>query len=213
MLLPPSLPPSLPLEINPAEVESALDTVNAAAIHMGYQAGKEDVGEEEAEMQEVFPEAVAESITSVLQKLDDGYEGREGRREGGKKWGEVYSAVPMETDRPSFPPSLPPSSGVINEVTDFCLSVAALEPPLSRSYMPPAFFTDILHPSRPPSLPPSGDGDEEEEEGEEEGEGREDEEGQFRRCIQRMEQVKKCAKEEREDGAAFRKAVESVEKR
>ena len=96
-------------------------------------------------------------------------------------------------------------------MTDFCLNVAALEPPLSRSYMPPAFFTDILHPALPPSLPSSGD--DEEDEGEKGREGGEEEEGRFRRCIQRMEQVKKCAKEEREDGAAFRKAVQSVEKR
>jgi len=121
----------------------------------------------------------------------------------------------MEADRVSFfpalPPSLfptvPPSRGVINEVTDFCLNVAALEPPFSRNHMPPAFFMDILHPSRPPP------GDEDEEEGEDGGGEREDEEGRFRRCIQRMELVKKCAKEEREDGAAFRKAVESVERR
>jgi len=101
-------------------------------------------------------------------------------------------------------------------VTDFCLNVAALEPPLSRSYMPPAFFTDILHPSLPPSLPRAHVGENEgnEEGTEEEGrEGGEEEEGRFRRCIQRIEQVKKCAKEEREDGAAFRKAVQSVEKR
>jgi len=45
-----------------------LDTVNAAAAHMGYEGGREEGGEIEV----VFPVEVAESITSVLQKLDDG---------------------------------------------------------------------------------------------------------------------------------------------
>lgn len=142
-------------------------------------------------------------------------EEREERKQRGRRKKVIAPSAWKLTVSPSFLPSLPPSlfptvppsRGVINEVTDFCLNVAALEPPFSRNHMPPAFFMDILHPSRPPP------GDEDEEEGEDGGGEREDEEGRFRRCIQRMELVKKCAKEEREDGAAFRKAVESVERR
>ncbi|EWM25991.1 hypothetical protein Naga_100151g9 [Nannochloropsis gaditana] len=145
-------------EINPSEVESALDAVNVAAVYMGFQKGKEEGKEGRGEAGVVFPIEIAEGITSALQRLDDG--------------------------------------GVINEVTDFCLNVAALEPPRSRTYMPAAFFSDVLE-----ATP------------EEEGGGFKREGDIFRHCICRMEEVKNCAKNEREDGIAFREAVESVEKR
>lgn len=62
--------------------------------------------------------------------------------------------------------------------------------------MPAAFFSDVLE-----ATP------------EEEGGGCKREGDMFRDCICRMEEVKNCAKNEREDGIAFREAVESVEKR
>jgi len=62
--------------------------------------------------------------------------------------------------------------------------------------MPAAFFSDVLE-----ATP------------EEEGGGFKREGDIFRHCICRMEEVKNCAKNEREDGIAFREAVESVEKR
>jgi hypothetical protein len=59
-------------EINPSEVEAALDAVNVAAVYMGFQEGKEEGKEGRGEAGMVFPIEIAEGITSALQRLDDG---------------------------------------------------------------------------------------------------------------------------------------------
>ena len=60
-----------------AEVESALEDVNAAAARMGYKGAKEEGGEDEEEGEgeeegHVFPAAAADAVTTRLRDLDDG---------------------------------------------------------------------------------------------------------------------------------------------
>lgn len=61
-----------------AEVESALEDVNAAAARMGYVGAKEEGEEEDEEEGEgegegpVFSAAAADAVTTRLRDLDDG---------------------------------------------------------------------------------------------------------------------------------------------